>query len=575
MLTEKETSQILETLQDKGDYFSRLCAIERKRVADLEDAIRHITLELDSMRNMSKTSATQVLNLHVITPVPLAKKADGVNVGKEAIQSTKKVLNIYESKLNRLLQKKSDVLNNIKKIKNEINHARRLRVQTDMQHAKFETVLAETKTNIERLLSESTAIVEERDKLLEKKNTLERINIEEQAIFQEEYERMGNFIKAQNQALEDALLRERKHDQLDKKGTLDESLLNLKQGEMTLDEELDMARQVGTLTNFVLSEQNSLSGIQGKINSYELIFEELKKMTGSSSMEDVIATYVAQEEEMFSLYNFIQAVNSEIDMVLESTVHVEHEIAEYKQQQEIQNEQRMSVVTELETKHKQLLELIALTESDTKVSQECVAQISKKVSSLFFKLQCDQMDTQKANQNVGSVGAVNVASNKVGKSSMTIGARNQTNISLLVSQGISESNVLEYMGCIEQRGVDIIAEYIQHAPNKPDIRSTAGPSVPAHWNTEPMLDLNEVNEDDLMAVDSAAIAVMSSPTVEDADTKPVDLTAYKKSLKKKLGLTNVRDNKDKISVKSEKSPTKSPRTGSIHLSKLVDPKNRL
>jgi hypothetical protein len=561
-ISEKDTTHILETLQDKGDYFSRLCAIERKRVSDLEDAIRHITVDLEKLRNDSKASATEVLSLHVITPAPVKKKCDGANVSKEAQQSTTKILSIFEAKLNRLLQKKSDVINHVKKLKSEINHHRRLRVQTDIQHSKFEVVLAETKANIERLLNESTLIVEERDKLLEKKATLERINIEEQTLFQEEYEKMGNFIKVQNQALEEALLRERKRDFLDKKGQLDESMLKLRQGEMSLDEELDMARQVGTLTNFVLSEQNSLSGIEKKIHSYELIFEDLKKMTGSSSMEDVISTYVAQEEEMFSLYNFIQTVNSDIDMVLESTARVEADIKAYKEQQEIQNEQRMNIVRDLEAKHSQLLDAIQSTEDEINVSQESIAQISKKVSSLFFKLQCDQMDIQKVTQTNASSGQGNHKS----KQSTMHGARNPTNIALIVSQGVSESNVLDYMGCIEQRCVDIIAEYIDHAPNKPDFRSTAGPSAPVHWNASPMLDLNEVNEDDYLAVETnpAAGSAVSNSVSEDVEAKPVDLANYKKSLQKKLGLGNSKDGKDRMMKPVKLSGLKSPKTKAKH-----------
>jgi hypothetical protein len=44
--------------------------------------------------------------------------------------------------------------------------------------------------------------MEERDRVLEKKDTLERLHVEEQQKFQEEYEEMGRFIKEQNEALE-------------------------------------------------------------------------------------------------------------------------------------------------------------------------------------------------------------------------------------------------------------------------------------------------------------------------------------------------------------------------------------
>ena len=90
-------------------------------------------------------------------------------------------------------------------------------MQTNVSHAKFEALLAETKQNIETRLAESAAIVEERERLVAEKERLEIINGEEQEVFQEEYEEMGRYIKKQNQALEDSLLRERKEDQQKKK----------------------------------------------------------------------------------------------------------------------------------------------------------------------------------------------------------------------------------------------------------------------------------------------------------------------------------------------------------------------
>ena len=38
---------------------------------------------------------------------------------------------------------------------------------------------------------------------------------------------------------------------------------------------------------------------------------------------------------------------------------------------------------------------------------------------------------------------------------------------MLFSQGVSESNVVDYLGCIEQRAVDIISEYLRivHSSN--------------------------------------------------------------------------------------------------------------
>jgi len=108
------------------------------------------------------------------------------------------------------------------KLKVEIDHMRRLRMQTDLSQKKFEVLLYETKENIETFLRESTAVIDERDRLVKVKESLEIQNVEEQKIFEEEFEELGKYIKDQNDALEAALLHDRKDDAVEK--TLAESM---------------------------------------------------------------------------------------------------------------------------------------------------------------------------------------------------------------------------------------------------------------------------------------------------------------------------------------------------------------
>eukprot|EP00981_Chlorochromonas_danica_P013396 scaffold6314_cov273-Ochromonas_danica.AAC.9 len=109
--------------------------------------------------------------------------------------------------------------------------------------------------------------MEERDRILEKKDNLERCHQEEQSKFQEEYEEMGRFITEQNEALENALLQERKADRAGLSlakggnnsnnngnangggnGIIDNNSLgmdlNAIASDLTLEEEVEMAKKV-------------------------------------------------------------------------------------------------------------------------------------------------------------------------------------------------------------------------------------------------------------------------------------------------------------------------------------------
>lgn len=507
-LGEESTTDTLGNLQGKGDKFTKLAIIERKKLADLEDAILYVMKETDRYRDLAKKSAIEVMNLHVLTPNPAYSRADGVNIGKEAQIVTAKSLVVLEGKVNKQLQRKSELLNKIKKMKETINHFRLLRLQTDVSHAKFEATLAETKEKIESLLGESTKVVEEREELVKKKEALERLNQEEQAQFIQEYEEMGKYIKEQNTALEEALLQERK---AERKGGAAAAPKAVKSSDpfdsaptvsdLSLEEEIEMARKVGSLTSYVQAEQNSLSELRDKIFAYERMFDQLKSMTGVESLEEMVSNYIAHEEEMFSLYNFIQTVNTEIDTVVEATNQTEDEIAQYRLDQQDQDQQRRSTIDELQQRLSSTLDLTRNLDEQNSLQQESVAQISKKVSTLFFKLQCDQMEAK------GS--QVNNAKNQRWAS----GSRPENKIALLTGQGVTDSNVVDYLGCIEQRAVDIISDYLRVTGGKPSggtginkftgggARSpTPGPSTPMNWrkSREPLVDLAELSDDEFM-----------------------------------------------------------------------------
>lgn len=360
--------------------------------------------------------------------------------------------------------------------------------------------------------------------------------------------------------------------------------------DLSLEEEIEMAKKVGSLTSFMQSEQSSLTDLRDKITSYESMFEQLKKMTGVESLEEMVSNYIDHEEEMFSLYNFIQAMNTEIDMVKEATLETEEAVVKFREDQQDQDQQRRSVIDELQQRLTSTLEITRQLVEENAVQQESITQISKKVSSVFFKLQCDQMDAKgsqvsKATQRWSS------------------GARPDSKIALLTSQGVTESNVLDYLGCIEQRAVDIITEYLHLLNTRVDLNNgiiatissnpnagnspggthfrinsltgggarspTPGPATPMlRARREPLVDLDDLGDDDFLgsmendghaagaggafvptnpmfsphhapgASTNAAAAgnAATSAAVADHDSKPVDLQAFKNRLQKKLGL---------------------------------------
>jgi hypothetical protein len=270
----------------------------------------------------------------------------------------------------------------------------------------------------------------------------------------------------------------------------------------------------------VANEINSSENIKNAIVKYEKMFEQLKKITGSDNVEDVILTYSALEEEMFSMYSYIQTQNAEIEAVIEADMKLKADMKKYSEEQAIEDELRSNSLNKLQTRLQATKMACAGAEAACVSNQEATREIAKKIQNLFFKLQCDQMENPKqaAAQTGGKAGG--------GKAAQGNPARD-TKLSMLSGQGATESNVLDYLGAVENRAVDIITEYLKvsqpASTNQGDIpRSpTPGPKSPFHWPMDPFVVPPELHEDAVIGND------------DDHEARPIDLNHFKEKLSRR------------------------------------------
>lgn len=73
-------SDALGDIQGKGDQVSKMCVLERKRLADLEDAMEHITNEVKRYRDCSNAAAVAITNQQSQAPNPSFTKANIADV---------------------------------------------------------------------------------------------------------------------------------------------------------------------------------------------------------------------------------------------------------------------------------------------------------------------------------------------------------------------------------------------------------------------------------------------------------------------------------------------------------------
>jgi len=125
----------------------------------------------------------------------------------------------------------------------------------------------------------------------------------------------------------------------------------------------------------------------------EHAFGQIEKATGISSVEEIVTTFIKAEEQNYSLYNYVNMLNSDIDMVEEQNKQIGEEIKHHQKLQSMseadKNVARENIGNEIEeTKANNAAKEAQITNIEQQMSQikEFVWKMCEKFKESHFKL---------------------------------------------------------------------------------------------------------------------------------------------------------------------------------------------
>lgn len=68
-------------------------------------------------------------------------------------------------------------------------------------------------------------------------------------------------------------------------------------------------------------------------------FEQIREQTGINSIEEIVTTFIKAEEQNYTLFNYVNKLNSDIDTIDEQNKYISEEI-ENQERRMIQNEEK-------------------------------------------------------------------------------------------------------------------------------------------------------------------------------------------------------------------------------------------
>ena len=458
----KAMNDFLTSLQLKGDIYMKQLIIERKRVADLDQAIAASSEQIDEYRERTKQSAIGVLNLHRFTKNPAYQRADGWNPTKAADALQRKQVTILEERLNKLKIRNAETDNYNNSLKHQIDDLRKSRMVIDATHAKYERWMRDLRNKILDTLKEATAANEKRDKAVDNRNNLIMKNTAERKEFEAFYLQTGAEIDRQNKLFEESIATAAQQLEASlksamKAGSQDED------GNTSIDTPNRLAEELKIKKLQNAQFQLKKDELSQKVEDWKSKIQGLLESTDHTDEETLMETFTKKETETFSLFNFIQQINQDLENVEMAHAKLKEEMEKDKAKQESDDAERKKTLDEKKSKLKRTVAANKKASRGQQIASDSVEKVARKVQSLFFKIQlhnnqgADGSDTKKIS---GSDGKKSSDGNDGKGGPKSDNKKTGYNDEMtLTRQNCNDTNIIDYLRVIEKRLIHILNEY--------------------------------------------------------------------------------------------------------------------
>lgn len=387
----------LTKLHDQIESFNKKNAIEAKK---LETLVQQI----------------QIMKHKVLHQ---KKHMGGVNAAKENQQMVSKQIRILENRLDKSLIKFNEALAQNKILREEIDNLRRERVVFDTIYRKLEKEHNDKKKQMATTIELSNLAYEQRDAAQLELRSLQETNRMEV----DDHRRMIG-------ELMDKLDESRRLNGGDdyhhlKRGVGGVHHHGSRLGELSMDEELEMKKKLQKGTWGVAKEKVHVQVSIERVQNFEEAFLKIKAATGIDDLEQLVTSFIKKEDQNFSLFNYVNEQSNEIEKLDEWLAELREEEKKYGDDSGDDVSQHKQLLRDLEARLQFTEASADKCEHKCQDAQKVVNAVKIGIQSLFNKTGCNS----------------------------------QAMVEMLGDSVVTEANMMQYLGVIEQKTNDILHQY--------------------------------------------------------------------------------------------------------------------
>lgn len=407
-------------IQDQGDIYQRKIEIEKRKIIEYNSSMAKMEEEIFESR----------------------KASGGFNAARETNLSANKQIRILENRLDKALVKFNEALAHNKQLRETIDNLRRERVVFDGIYRKLERELGEKKEKMASIIDISHAAYEARGQAQSEMFALKSNADEQQDKFQREWDALGELIQKDQEMKEMLAMKEQERsfalthsNNLNTQDThnttltnSDDSSLVPSESDPAAAEENRLRLKVKKSKNSIRRDRSSISSSQSKVLSYEENFAKIQSATNIVDIEELVGVFVAAEDENFKLFNFVNSLNHEIEREEEQIQALNSSISAYSKNdnhQSSNDNQRKLILSTINQQMTQTKSQTLQFEESSNLMQETLAELKSSIEILI--------------ENLG-----------ISPEQIT---------EMFGSGGVTELNLGEYLGLVEQKSNMLIEAY--------------------------------------------------------------------------------------------------------------------
>lgn len=229
---------------------------------------------------------------------------------------------------------------------------------------------------------------------------------------------------------------------------------------MSIEDEQHLKKSVVKGHWGLAKDKASIHAGMEKVQSYEEAFTQIQRATQISDIDTLVRQFIENEDQNFKMFNYLNELNQEIEKGEEQINELKQEGEKYRGQDKGAASQRKRLIRDLQERTTDVEGKTAQYEEAYKVLTGSIAAIARSIEGLSSKLKCQT-------QLLTEMGA---------------------------DSGCNESNIMIYLGIVEQRANELLSAYMnlqQHGNTHGDLSHSAsapssmliGPNTPAGMST--------------------------------------------------------------------------------------------